>query len=99
MITPLKEIEKPAVKITAGVATCVAVAEIRAPVFNVPELPQNFAQVEQGQKTRQIAAEKAGLGNPETYRQAKHAFIIDHPDYSITGGICPSKEKWGCLAK
>lgn len=32
---------------------------------------QNFAQVEAGTKTRQIAAQKAGFGNPETYRQAK----------------------------
>lgn len=35
------------------------------------ELVQNFAQVESGQKTREVAAEKAGFGNAETYRQAK----------------------------
>ena len=34
-------------------------------------LVQNFAQVEPGQKTRAIAADKAGFGNAETYRQAK----------------------------
>lgn len=32
---------------------------------------QNFAQVQPGAKTRQIAAKKAGFGNAETYRQAK----------------------------
>ena len=31
---------------------------------------QNFAQVGAGQKTRDVAAEKAGFGNHETYRQA-----------------------------
>jgi hypothetical protein len=35
------------------------------------ELVQNFAQAATGQKTREIAAEKAGFGNAETYRQAK----------------------------
>lgn len=40
------------------------------------ELVQNFAQVESGKKTRQIAAEKAGFGNPETYRQAK--VVVTH---------------------
>ena len=30
---------------------------------------QNFAQVEPGQKTRDAAAERAGFGNHETYRQ------------------------------
>ncbi|KAB2792575.1 hypothetical protein F9K96_05385 [Brucella anthropi] len=34
------------------------------------ELPQYFAEVK-GKETRKIAAEKAGFGNPETYRQAK----------------------------
>ena len=33
-------------------------------------LPQNFAEVA-GKETREIAAQKAGFGNPETYRQAK----------------------------
>lgn len=32
---------------------------------------QNFVQVESGQKTIAVAAEKAGFGNKETYRQAK----------------------------
>ena len=32
---------------------------------------ENFPQVETGQKTRQLAAEKAGFGNETTYRQAK----------------------------
>ena len=34
------------------------------------ELVQKIAQVEPGQKTRDKAAEKAGFGNHETYRQA-----------------------------
>lgn len=33
-------------------------------------IPQNFAEL-RGKETRQIAAERAGFGNPETYRQAK----------------------------
>ena len=32
--------------------------------------PQNFAECK-GKETREIAAQKAGFGNPETYRQAK----------------------------
>ena len=35
-----------------------------------PEIPQNFAELS-GRESREIAAEKAGFGNPETYRQAK----------------------------
>lgn len=35
-----------------------------------PENPQNFAELS-GNESRQIAAEKAGFGNPETYRQAR----------------------------
>jgi ParB family chromosome partitioning protein len=35
-----------------------------------PENVQDFAQLE-GRKSREIAAEKAGFGNPETYRQAR----------------------------
>jgi len=34
------------------------------------ELPQNFAEVA-GKETIEVAAEKAGFGNKETYRQAK----------------------------
>jgi len=34
------------------------------------ELPQNFAEAA-GKETREIAADKAGFGNAETYRQAK----------------------------
>ena len=37
---------------------------------------QNFAQVATGQKTREIAADKAGFGNPETYRQAKTVSVL-----------------------
>src|SRR3954452_11938997 len=36
-----------------------------------PEKVQNLAQFEPGQKTRDIAAERAGFGNPETARQAE----------------------------
>ena len=34
------------------------------------DIPQNFAEYS-GKETREIAAQKAGFGNPETYRQAK----------------------------
>ncbi len=40
-----------------------------------PEPVQNFAQVEPGQKTRELAAKVAGYGNAETYRQAKN--VVD----------------------
>lgn len=40
-----------------------------------PENVQNFAHLE-GQKSRQIAAERAGFGNRETYRQAKT--VVEH---------------------
>lgn len=43
----------------------------RTDFHNIGELPQKFGEVEPGQKTRQVTAEKAGFGNPETYRQAK----------------------------
>jgi len=35
------------------------------------ELPQNFAEVEPGVETRELAAKKAGFGNRTTYEQAK----------------------------
>jgi broad specificity phosphatase PhoE len=35
------------------------------------QLQQNFAEVPHGTQTRDVAAQKAGFGNPETYRQAK----------------------------
>jgi hypothetical protein len=35
------------------------------------ENTQNFAELNQGKETAQVAAEKAGFGNKETYRQAK----------------------------
>ena len=41
---------------------------------------QNFAQVPPGVKTRQIAAKKAGFGNPETYRQAKQVVNTGTPE-------------------
>jgi len=34
---------------------------------------ENFPQVSQGQKTRQVAAQRAGFGNETTYHQAKLA--------------------------
>jgi len=43
---------------------------------------QNFAELPKGKTTREIAAEKAGFGNPETYRQAKH--VVDHAPQEIT---------------
>ncbi|MEO5363850.1 MAG: ParB N-terminal domain-containing protein [Magnetococcus sp. DMHC-8] len=38
---------------------------------DVAGLPQNFAEVKAGQETRAVAAQMAGFGNAETYRQAK----------------------------
>ncbi|MCP5197682.1 MAG: ParB N-terminal domain-containing protein [Gammaproteobacteria bacterium] len=52
------------------------------------ELVQNFAQVElpgSGQKTREIAAKKAGFGNPETYRQAKT--VVDHAEPELVAAM------------
>ncbi|KJU83883.1 ParB-like nuclease domain protein [Candidatus Magnetobacterium bavaricum] len=40
------------------------------------ELPQNFVEVTRGKETLEIAAELAGFGNKETYRQAKS--VVEH---------------------
>lgn len=42
---------------------------------------QIFGEVKPGQKTYEYAAEKAGFGNPETYRQAKH--VVDNAPQAI----------------
>ena len=47
-------------------------------------LPQNFAEVA-GKETRQVAAEKAGFGNAETYRQAKTVVTQAEPELVATG--------------
>jgi hypothetical protein len=47
----------------------------------VPKPLQNFAEVEHGKTTWEVAAEKAGFGNQETYRQAKH--VVDHAEPEI----------------
>ena len=39
--------------------------------YRLKELPQNFGEALLGKETADVAAEKAGFGNPETYRQAK----------------------------
>lgn len=44
------------------------------------ELQQNFAEVEPGKQTREVAAEKAGFGNAETYRQAKKVIEAGAPE-------------------
>ena len=41
---------------------------------------ENFPQVETGQKSRQIAADKAGFGNETTYRQAKAVVATAAPE-------------------
>jgi len=41
-------------------------------------LVENFPQVETGQKTREVAAEKAGFGNEKTYRDAKS--VVEHAE-------------------
>ncbi|MEO5363983.1 MAG: hypothetical protein H7838_10230 [Magnetococcus sp. DMHC-8] len=43
-------------------------------------IPQNFAESKPGQETRDIAARKAGFGNPETYRQAKAVVAHGTPE-------------------
>jgi ParB family transcriptional regulator, chromosome partitioning protein len=47
--------------------------------YQAKEHVQNFAQAD-GQKTRQLAAEKAGFGNAETYRQAKAVVTNGTPE-------------------
>jgi ParB family transcriptional regulator, chromosome partitioning protein len=56
---------------------------------------QNLAQLPGGEKTRDIAAEKSGFGNAETYRQAKAIVekgtteliaAVDRGDVSISAG-------------
>ncbi len=44
------------------------------------KLVQNFAEVPAGTKTRDLAADRAGFGNAETYRQAKSVVDKGHPD-------------------
>lgn len=48
-------------------------------------LVQEIAQVEPGAKTRELAAEKAGFGNPETYRQAKK--VVDQAAPEIVAAV------------
>jgi len=64
------------------------------------ELGQNFAEVS-GRKSSEIAAEKAGFGNPETYRQAKTVAdrgepelqdAVDRGDLSISAAAKLAKE-------
>jgi ParB family chromosome partitioning protein len=40
------------------------------------ELPENFPEVHRGAETREIAAERAGFGNPKTYQQARR--VVEH---------------------
>jgi ParB family chromosome partitioning protein len=44
------------------------------------ENPQNIAEIEKGQETRDFAAKQAGFGNRETYRQAKHVVGNAEPE-------------------
>ena len=48
---------------------------------------QNFAQFESGQKTREIAADKAGFGNKDTYRQAKAVVEQGSPELVAAGQL------------
>ena len=63
-------------------------------------LPQNFAEVKAGQETRAVAAQRAGFGNAETYRQAKAVVAngtselvdaMDRGDVSISAAATLSK--------
>ncbi|MEO5339612.1 MAG: hypothetical protein H7837_03695 [Magnetococcus sp. MYC-9] len=44
------------------------------------ELPQNFGEVKPGKETAEVAAQKAGFNNPETYRQAKAVVANGTPE-------------------
>jgi len=44
------------------------------------ELRQNFAEVEPGERTEEIAARKAGFGNRTTYQHAKKVVDLGAPD-------------------
>ncbi len=56
------------------------------------ELPQNLAEVLPGKETRDIAAEKAGFGNRETYRQAAKVVDKGTPELvkAMDDGLAPS---------
>ena len=43
---------------------------------DLDKLRENFPEVEQGERTRDLAARKAGLGSGKTYQAAKQ--VIDH---------------------
>ena len=58
-------------------------------------LPQNFAEVPQGKETREIAADKAGFGNPETYRQAKAVVQNASPELIEARGERRGRPKQG----
>ncbi len=45
------------------------------------ERPQNIAEVDKGQETRDFAAKRAGFGNRETYRQAEA--VVDKAEPEI----------------
>lgn len=51
------------------------------------EKPQEVAELHRGTETRELAARRAGFGNPETYRQAK-AVVHEAPDLAsrVDGG-------------
>jgi ParB family chromosome partitioning protein len=56
-------------------------------------LVENFPQVAPGTKTRDVAAEKAGFGNPKTYQQARRvvekgvAELVEAMDAATTRGL------------
>lgn len=58
---------------------------------------QNFAQVESGQKTIAVAAEKAGFGNKETYRQAKT--VIEKAEPELVAAVDSGKVAISTAAK
>jgi hypothetical protein len=52
---------------------------------------QNSAQLPKGQKTRDEAAEKAGFGNHDTYREAK-SIVANVPAHRTPSAVRPSAE-------
>ena len=60
--------------------------------YRLKELPQNFGEALLGKETADVAAEKAGFGNPETYRQAKRVVEEGSPSLvaAMDEGLAPS---------
>ncbi|WP_156886392.1 hypothetical protein [Rhizobium gallicum] len=94
----IREAFKPSEKVAIGRAVEVEIGK-RQGQRTDKELPQNIAEVK-GKETRQIAAEKAGFGNSETYRQAKAVVDEGIPELveKIDGGDVAHPSQLSLLA-